>query len=181
MHSITAEQSSSIKLSATLLNPSHANSAAKIAGDVVASAITAALTAARSELATPSPARPDWLSRVERRIRNSIATDESAFISDDGQWISATVALQAMSFFQRTFDLLPGEPYIYSSTKGDLVAEYRSRHASLTLIVGSTEIVGFARAGDDSRNMALDVRNTRGGDEATREAVSKLTAAISFQ
>jgi len=63
---------------------------------------------------------------------------------NDGSWLDADVAGQALAFFQATSDVLPSEPYIYTSIEGDLVAEFRTPRGSMTSIVGKSSVINFA-------------------------------------
>jgi hypothetical protein len=77
-----------------------------------------------------------WLPRVEKRLRDSTLSD-NVDAQDDGSWLTGDIATAAERFFQATSDLLPGEPYMYSSTKGDLVADFKFNAGSMTSIIGS--------------------------------------------
>ena len=72
----------------------------------------------------PLPVRASWLSNVERRIRGSIPTSSEP-LSNTGRWLEPQLAWQAINFFQATSDILPGEPYVYASLMGDLIAEFK--------------------------------------------------------
>lgn len=80
----------------------------------------------------PTPAR--WLADVERRIRDSIVP-ENHIDDNDGRWINLDVANSAIQFFRQASELLPGEPFIYSSGSGDLVAEFKARFGMMTSVV----------------------------------------------
>lgn len=89
-----------------------------------------------------------WLSNVKRRINDSI-TPSGREESNEGQWISGEIAEVAKNFFEAVSDVLPGEPEIYNSGTGDLVAEFKASHGSLTTILSRTSLVLFA-ASDSS-------------------------------
>src|SRR5258707_325256 len=80
---------------------------------------------------TPTPIGPHWLASTRKRIRTSIMPNYQAG-ANDGRWLSQEVADAADAFFRETADLLPGEPFIYSSRLGDLVAEFKAEHGTMT-------------------------------------------------
>jgi hypothetical protein len=80
----------------------------------------------------PTRFRPTWLPVVERRIRDSIARLGWTDDTDEGRWLSWATAEAARIFFDTAADVLPGEPYIYSSKQGDLVAEFQDERGTLT-------------------------------------------------
>ncbi len=54
------------------------------------------------------------------------------------------IATSASAFFEMTSDVLPSEPYIYSSQNGDLVAEFDASHGTMTGIIAKNLVVLFA-------------------------------------
>lgn len=124
----------------------------------------------------PIPISASWLGLVERRIRDSICPDEVEYIND-GRWLSVDVALHAMNFFQNTSDVLPGEPYIYSSTRGDLVAEFKASCGSMTGIVGTNSVIAFAVVGDTIiKKENLELSNDKLAE--TRQELQRLTEKL---
>jgi hypothetical protein len=91
---------------------------------------------------------------------------------NDGCWLSRDVADAANAFFQKTADLLPEEPFIYSSQRGDLVAEFKAERGTMTSIVSPTFVVLFAVID----GMPLERRVLEGGD--VREQVLQLTGML---
>ena len=92
-----------------------------------------------------TPGRPveaAWFRVVERRITMSVQPNIG--LKDDRRRLSQLTALRALEFFKATSDLLPVEPYIYSSQKGDLVAEFTAVRGTLTSIVPPKFILLFA-------------------------------------
>jgi len=90
-----------------------------------------------------------WLSIVEQRIMASVAPEgypEQA----SGAWLRAKVGSAAIDFFRSMSAALPGEPYIYASGAGDLVAEFVGSRGKLTCIVGPNVVYVFAVAGDET-------------------------------
>jgi hypothetical protein len=89
------------------------------------------------------PPASEWLETIQERVRNSIMPigDEA---ENDGRWLTQDIADAALEFFQTTSDLLPIEPYIYSSKKGDLVAEFEDKHGNMTCIVSPEFTLLFA-------------------------------------
>jgi hypothetical protein len=91
----------------------------------------------------PTPIAATWLPAVEKRISASIATTDGEYVND-GSWVDVDIARQALAFFQATSDVLPSEPYMYTSTQGDLVAEFQTSRGNMTSIVGKASIINFA-------------------------------------
>jgi hypothetical protein len=120
----------------------------------------------------PVPIPADWLATVERRIRESINPYDVEYVND-GRWLTSTIAMQAMRFFQSTSDVLPGEPYIYSSMQGDLVAEFRAVHGSITSIIGTTSVVAFAVVNGEVVKEKLEFRSENLA--AARQELKRLT------
>lgn len=124
-------------------------------------------------LVGPTPIPADWLTAVERRIWNSINPHDVDSVND-GRWLRATIATGAMSLFQRTSDVLPGEPFIYSSRKGDLVAEFSVAHGTMTNIVSQTTVTVFAVVDGVSVEKWLDLGSTNTLREELRELTKML-------
>jgi hypothetical protein len=82
----------------------------------------------------PRPPGASWFRKVEKRIANSSATSPDSLRS--GRWLPQATAIAAIKFFEVTSDLLPGEPYIYGSPAGDLVAEFDGEKGTLTGVIG---------------------------------------------
>ncbi len=91
----------------------------------------------------PSQVQPAWLQVTKQRIRESITSIDRADIND-GRWLTQDIADAALDFFAKTADLLPNEPSMYSSRKGDLVAEFKAEKGHLTSIVTPTCVVLYA-------------------------------------
>jgi hypothetical protein len=85
----------------------------------------------------------NWLSHVESRIRESIMPYESDEY-EPAEWLTAEAAMAAIGFFQSSVDDLPGEPHIYATNKGDLVAEFESPNGTLTSVVTEQRTILFA-------------------------------------
>lgn len=97
-----------------------------------------------TKISGPTPIPAAWLPKVETRLRDSTLPASIEKICNDGSWISRSIANTAERFFQSTSDILPAEPHIYSSTKGDLVAEFDTPGGKLTSIVGESFVIAFA-------------------------------------
>jgi hypothetical protein len=87
----------------------------------------------------PTRLRARWLSAVQERIQRSILPRDQ---ENDGRWLAEEIAVSSSTFFETTSDLLPGEPYIYTSIKGDLVAEFQCDSGIMTGII-TPEFVGL--------------------------------------
>jgi len=85
-----------------------------------------------------------WLPDIEKQINDSVSlSDSSVNNENDGSEISEAISQAAIGFFQTTSDLFDSEPYIYSSKRGDLVAEFRIPNANITSIIGQSFILLF--------------------------------------
>lgn len=125
----------------------------------------------------PIPVRASWLSKVERRISGSIAFAQEAQIPDDGRWIDWHIAMQAVGFLNATSDVLPAaEPYIYTATCGDLVAEFSAPHGKITTIIGKTAVVSFAVTDDTmlKTTLELPVSNIREARKQLKELTDRV-------
>jgi len=89
------------------------------------------------------PISATWLYAVQRRIQNS-TVPPGRRIDNDRRWLSQDIAYAASAFFNATSDVLPGEPHIYSSLIGDLVAEFSGAHGRMTNIISQTSVAVFA-------------------------------------
>jgi len=119
----------------------------------------------------PSPIRPPWFSNLQRRLLGSIVPRFSTEHSS-GRWLNKEVAGAALRFFEEAADLLPEEPYIYSSRLGDLVAEFKCAHGTMTAIVSPAFALLFATVG------GLPIERRVLGGENVRDEVRKLTLML---
>ena len=111
------------------------------------------------------PFQPAWLKATQTSIRNSVARSSAANVTE-GRWLTQDVANAATDFLETTADLLPGRPFVYSSKEGDFVAEFQSKHGSLTSIVSPAFVLLFAtvdgvpfeRKVTDARTLREEVR-----------------------
>jgi hypothetical protein len=101
-----------------------------------------------SEIRGPSTGPASWLATVERRIRNSVLP-EGKENENDGRWLTYDIANIATAFFQVASDVLPGEPYIYSSRAGELVAEFKAEHGTMTSIISKNLLISLAVIDDE--------------------------------
>ena len=121
-----------------------------------------------SSLQFPHPA--PWLAVVQRRLTNSVGLDAAP---PDGKWLAKGVVVAANTFFQATSDLLPAEPVLYSSTQGDLVAEFQGVDLPMTVVFSSTEAIALAVAGGSTLTFTIPIRATPAG--ALRSELTKIT------
>jgi hypothetical protein len=87
--------------------------------------------------------KPEWFATIERCIHDSVMPSAQQ-ATNDGRWLDRDVADAAIDFLWSTADLLPGEPFIHSSRKGDLVAEFKAERGTMTGIVSPTFVLLFA-------------------------------------
>jgi hypothetical protein len=90
-----------------------------------------------------------WLSTVEQRIKASVAPEPFPD-QGNGAWLRTAVGFAAVDFFRSTSALLPGEPYIYASKAGDLVAEFMGLRGKMTCVVAPSAVYVFAVAGEEA-------------------------------
>lgn len=90
-----------------------------------------------------------WLSIVEQRIKASVAPEGSPQ-EGTGAWLLSKVGSAAVDFFRSTSTALPGEPYLYASNAGDLVAEFVGPRGKMTCIVAPNVVYVFAVAGNET-------------------------------
>ena len=88
-----------------------------------------------------------WLPKVEAAITKSVPED-TLEEENEGQWLDADSAFNAIRFLQNAADLLPGEPCIYGTPLGDFVGEFGNEVAKLTSVVSAdrTILVGYCLA-----------------------------------
>jgi hypothetical protein len=127
------------------------------------------------EIVAPRPIPASWVGMVEQRIRNSVGTQNDA-LSNDGETIVASVALNAIDLFQNTWDVLPGEPYIYASSKGDLVAEFKATQGSLMSIIAEKALLLFTVVNGDVSKDQWEDTSSRLND--IRNVLKRRTAQI---
>jgi hypothetical protein len=96
------------------------------------------------EIDGPVAIAAKWISTIQRRIEQSVP-DALVTTLDDGRWLDSDIATYAISFFNATSDVLPvSEPYLYTASNGDLIAEFAGRHGKLTNVIGKTAVNSFA-------------------------------------
>jgi hypothetical protein len=108
-------------------------------------ALTAQMSAVRPDagLYGSTPIPPSWLASAEKVIQDSTAAADAVEL-DTGRWLRRDVAVAGLSFLREAADLLPGEPYFYSSHAGDLVADVVSKRSTITSIISPTFTLLFA-------------------------------------
>lgn len=118
-----------------------------------------------------------WLPKVEAAIASSVP-EEMHEEDNEGQWLDADTAFNAIHFLQNTADLLPGEPCIYGTPLGDFVAEFDNTVARLTSIVSAqrTLLVGFCRASPGEQVQSIIPRGSNRLRDEVREFNKKLAA-----
>jgi hypothetical protein len=91
----------------------------------------------------PAGIAAEWISTITRRIQQSVPGPASG--TDVDGWLDSDIAARALGFFDATSDVLPAtEPYLYTATNGDLVAEFAGRHGKLTTVIGKAAVNSFA-------------------------------------
>lgn len=106
-----------------------------------------------NEPPTVRPPGATWFRQVEKRISESSTPDPN--LARGGRWLPQATAIAALRFFEATSDLLPGEPYIYGSPLGDLVAEFDGEKGTLTGVIGPNFTLLFAIVGGTPIKMTV--------------------------
>jgi hypothetical protein len=121
------------------------------------------------------PAFAPWLPAVEVRISNATLPDGYASL-EKTQWVTAEVGAAAVRFFQNTADVLPGEPFIYGSKTGALVAEFQSVNGALTTVISPNSTTLFAVKKDEPEDpIQITVRR---GSNRLREDLKNIAQAL---
>lgn len=84
-----------------------------------------------------------WLSAVTTRIQNATLPEGSTELPGT-EWLNRASARAAFRFFENGADLLPSEPHIYGTRKGDLVAEFKGDKGVLTAVVTDEKTTLYA-------------------------------------
>jgi hypothetical protein len=106
---------------------------------------------------------PSWLERVTQRITNSIAPEKRQSDEEPQRWLSNDVAQGGLTFLRNASNLLPSEPYIYSSREGKLVAEFKGAHGNLTAIVSPNSTILFTSTENGFFEKVLDPNKDKDG------------------
>jgi len=110
--------------------------------DPISLRLASLLTIPSAVVIGPRPAPTVWLQNIERRIRNSVVPVGKEH-ENDGRWLSSEMATAATAFFQLASDVLPGEPHIYSSLSGELIAESKTRHGVMNAVISPRTFVAL--------------------------------------
>jgi hypothetical protein len=121
------------------------------------------------------PISAAWFNVVQRRIQKSTAP-RGRKADNDRRWLSQDIADAASAFFKTTSDVLPSEPYIYSSLKGDLVAEFSGAHGTMTNIVSEASVIVFAVV--DGTPVERRLSLGRSETDALRQELQRLTKML---
>ena len=128
-----------------------------------------------ADIVGPSVSPAAWLQIVERRITKSVLPAGRDY-ENEGQWLSQETASAATAFFQLTSDVLPGEPHIYSSLRGDLVAEFQAPHGVLNAVISTKAFIGLAVIDGVPEASKIDWTTTV--DKSVRETLRQLTQRL---
>jgi hypothetical protein len=144
-------------------------SAGESASIVLGSTSTSAVQSSSLQYPLAAP----WLANVQRRLNNSVGLDLAA---PDGQWLTKGVVSAANTFFQATSDLLPIEPFLYSSTQGDLVAEFQGVEIPITVIFSTSNAIALAVIAGQPLKFTIPLAATPAG--ALRSELTKITEIL---
>lgn len=119
-----------------------------------------------------------WLPVIQQRIRDSVIPNEYEG-PETTEWLREDIANAAISFFQKSADILPTEPHIYCSNSGNLVAEFATEKGNLTTVVSDQQAVIFVSLSDpDSEPQHHIIRR---GSNQFRDELSKYTDMITVR
>jgi hypothetical protein len=116
-----------------------------------------------------------WLTAVEQRICNATLPEGYATL-EKTEWVSQEVGAAAIRFFQNAADILPGEPFIYASRAGALVAEFAAANGALTTIISPDYTTLFAVKKDQPEDPVQI--NVKQGSNRLREDLKNISQAI---
>jgi hypothetical protein len=122
----------------------------------------------------PSQIASSWLANVRKRVELSILP-KGIEAQNAGQWLSEDIAAEAVRFFDKTSDLLPSEPFIYSSSVGDLIAEFKTVGGPMTGIIARGFVILFAVVGGAAIKKQLPVSSSK---TATRRELQAFMAEM---
>jgi hypothetical protein len=128
------------------------------------------------EIDGPVTIAAKWISTIQRRIEQSVP-DALVATPDDGGWLDSDIAAYAISFFNATSDVLPiSEPYLYTASNGDLIAEFAGRHGKLTNVIGKTAVNSFAIV--DGQIAKTTLKFPLGNIAEARQELMQLTSQL---
>ena len=107
------------------------------------------------DIATLGTAVPTWLARVEQRIRNSVEPAGKA-VENEGQWLPSNIVEVALPFLREVAETFPCEPFIYSSNRGDLIAEFDASPYRMTMVITPKSVLIYAVRGAAAFDLTLD-------------------------
>jgi hypothetical protein len=117
----------------------------------------------------------EWLNVVEQRIISSTPA-EGYPTKGNTAWLQPQVGRAALDFFKQTSTALPGEPYIYSSEAGELVAEFAALRGKMTCIISPDFVLVFVAT--DSEIIERKFLPNREGANTLRSDIQKMTAVL---
>jgi hypothetical protein len=112
---------------------------------------------------------------VQRRLNGSIGVRGSDALQD-GTGLRREIVSVANTFFEATSDLLPAEPYLYSSQIGDLVAEFSAPLGRMTMIISTDFAIAHAVVGGQVTQKTL--RLTPDAQSSLRPEIGALTSTL---
>lgn len=121
------------------------------------------------------PMSAKWLGAVQKRITDSVAIAGTT-PSVEGTCLNQAIAHSANAVFEMTSDILPSEPFIYSSRSGDLVAEFQAPYGKLTTIISQSYVIAFASMGEVAVEKHIDLEGSN--SNALRMELQKITKAL---
>jgi hypothetical protein len=113
-----------------------------------------------------------WLPLIESRIESSIMPTEYAGMHDPS-YLTEGVARSALNFFRASSDVLPGEPHMYPSLGGALVAEFEAPRGRLTMVISEATVQVFSVVDGEPHEFVIGP-----GSNSFREDLKNLTVSL---
>lgn len=95
-----------------------------------------------------------WLGDVQRRLNASIGVSGGSDLLS-GAALASGVVSTANNFFGAVSSLLPSEPYLYGLPHGRLVAEFKTPHGGLTLVISETSALAMSTLNGEAIHQSI--------------------------
>ena len=118
--------------------------------------------------------RPSWYPELEQMLSDltNLPEDWSGEIASR---FTNDMSEVSKKFFAKYASLLPSQPFIYPTKKGDLTAEIRANDNSLTLIIMKDDLIIFVSGPDDTHYKVVP-----GWQQAPHRVITEIENALVF-